>query len=184
MKATDELKKEHRGIEVMLDIMTAVSARADQYETLNAADLDAMMEFLTVFADKCHHGKEEEYLFPALEEAGIRREGGPIGVMLYEHTQGRALIAKLKEAVAGYKAGEKSALKGFSSASGEYVKLLTAHIQKEDHALFPMADARLSSTKDEWLCEKFELLERERIGEGKHAEFHALLKRLKAQYPG
>jgi hemerythrin-like domain-containing protein len=35
------------------------------------------MEFLTVFVDKCHHGKEEEFLFPALEAAGIAREGGP-----------------------------------------------------------------------------------------------------------
>jgi hemerythrin-like domain-containing protein len=36
-----------------------------------------MMEFLSVFADTCHHGKEEDFLFPGLEAAGIPNEGGP-----------------------------------------------------------------------------------------------------------
>jgi hemerythrin-like domain-containing protein len=182
MKSTDDLKKEHRGIERMLDVLTAVSARADRNEPLNTADLDAMVEFLTVFADKCHHGKEEEFLFPAMEEAGVRREGGPIGVMLAEHERGRGFIARIKAAVAGCKAGEKTAPADFSRAAGEYVSLLRAHIQKEDTVLFPMADAVLSPAKDEWLVENFERLEIERIGVGKHEEFHGLLNRLKADY--
>jgi hemerythrin-like domain-containing protein len=182
MKSTDELKKEHRGIELMLKVMTAVAEKADRNEALDTADLDAMVEFLTIFADKCHHGKEEEFLFPALEEAGVKREGGPIGVMLAEHAQGRALIAKIREAVTTIKAGDQTASKRFAGAAGEYAALLAAHIYKEDNVLFPMADARLSAAKDDWLIENFERLESERIGPGKHEEFHALLKRLKAKY--
>jgi len=41
--------------------------------------------FLEVFVDKCHHGEEEKVLFPAMEEAGIPRQGVPIGVMIYEY---------------------------------------------------------------------------------------------------
>ena len=33
--------------------------------------VDHLLEFFTVFVDKCHHGKEEELLFPALEQIGV-----------------------------------------------------------------------------------------------------------------
>ena len=65
------------------------------------------MDFLSIFVDKCHHGKEEEFLFPALEAKGVKREGGPIGVMLHEHEQGRGLVAMLRNAVADYTSGIK-----------------------------------------------------------------------------
>ena len=52
-----------------------------------------------MFADKCHHGKEEDVLFPELEKAGIARQGGPIGVMLHEHVSGREFIRRMSEAL-------------------------------------------------------------------------------------
>jgi len=70
MQATDELKKEHHAIELMLKILKAVSAKLEQGEQILADHLNGIMAFLTVFVDKCHHGKEEEFLFPALEAAG------------------------------------------------------------------------------------------------------------------
>lgn len=55
--------------------------------------LEQLLNFFRVFADLCHHGKEEQYLFPALEAAGIPRESGPAGVMLAEHAEGPRLRA-------------------------------------------------------------------------------------------
>src|SRR3972149_4875411 len=109
MKATEELMKEHRGIELMLRVLGAVSLRAEVAEPLNHKDLDQIIEFLTIFADKCHHGKEEDLLFPAMEAAGVPREGGPIGVMLAEHAEGRNIIGRFTAAVGEYKAGQSSA---------------------------------------------------------------------------
>ena len=88
MKATDELRKEHQGIELMLRVLQAVAEKFKRGERVNTEHLDGILEFLSIFVDKCHHGKEEEFLFPALEAAGVRREDGPIGVMLSEHEQG------------------------------------------------------------------------------------------------
>jgi hemerythrin-like domain-containing protein len=126
--------------------------------------------------------KEEEFLFPALEVAGVPREGGPIGIMLSEHEQGRKLVAKLKEAVTHYKSGDHANASSVQLIINDYVALLTQHITKENTILFPMADAKLDSSKDAELSEAFEQLERERIGVGKHDEFHAFLDQLQKTY--
>jgi hemerythrin-like domain-containing protein len=182
MKATEELKKEHRGIELMLRILTALSEAQGRGEPLPAAHMNGIMDFLTIFVDKCHHGKEEEFLFPALEAAGVPREGGPIGVMLSEHEQGRQLVAQLKGFVAGYQSGDQQAAAGIHGTVKDYVDLLNQHIAKEDNVLFPMADAKLDAARDRALFEDFERLERERIGAGKHEGFHALLDQLQDTY--
>ena len=168
MKATGELKKEHQGIELMLRVLQAVSKKFGRGEQIHAEHLNGIMEFLSIFVDKCHHGKEEEFLFPALEAAGVPREGGPIGVMLGEHEQGRKLVARLKNAVTSYMSGDKTATANVQILVDEYAALLIQHIEKENNVLFAMADAKLDTAKDTELFEAFEQLEIERIGPGKH----------------
>ncbi|MEJ2111943.1 MAG: hemerythrin domain-containing protein [Acidobacteriota bacterium] len=182
MKATDELRKEHEGILLMLHILEAVSKKIQLGDRTDPDDLDNIVEFLSVFADKCHHGKEEDFLFPALEASGIPKEGGPIGVMLEEHKIGRGLIAKLKASVNMCRSGEGKAPAEFTSTAGEYIELLRQHINKENNILFPMADRVLDASKDNNLFASFEKLEKDQIGEGKHEEFHALLKKLRDKY--
>ncbi len=182
MKATEELMKEHRGIEVMLRVLEAVSLRMEAEKPVEHRDLDRVVEFLAVFADKCHHGKEEDLLFPALEAAGIPREGGPIGVMLAEHAEGRRIISHLTETIDRYKANHRDASAEFASTARGYVQLLSQHIKKEDGVLYPMAERLLGGDKDAELVRAFEKLERERIGAGKHEEFHALLHHLERTY--
>lgn len=183
MKTTEDLKKEHQGIELMLRIMQTVSEKIHSGEQIDSGHLDSIMEFLSIFIDQCHHGKEEEFLFPALESAGVSRQDGPIGVMLTEHEQGRKLAGQLKEAVTAYKSGDKTAAADIKQTVAEYTALLTQHIAKENTVLFPMADARLDSNEDAELFKAFEKLERQRIGPGKHEEFHALLEQLQDRYP-
>ncbi len=184
MKATDQLKAEHEGIRVMLRILRVVAKRIEEGRAVPHEDLDAIAEFLSVFIDKCHHGKEEEYLFPALEAAGVAREGGPIGAMLAEHKQGRVLVAALKEAIAALASSRRDAAKQFASGARSYVDLLTRHIKKENEGLFPMAEGRIAPREDDALYEGYEKLERERIGVGRHEQFHALLERLSEAYLG
>jgi hemerythrin-like domain-containing protein len=182
MKATDALRKEHDGIELMLKVLQTVAGKFKRGERVNTEHLEGILEFLTIFVDKCHHGKEEEFLFPALEVEGMPREGGPIGVMLSEHEQGRKLVARFKDAVTDYKFKDNANASSIQLIINEYVALLTQHIAKENTILFPMADAKLDTNKDTELFEAYEQLERERIGVGKHDEFHALLDRLQNTY--
>jgi len=184
MKATEELKTEHEGIKLMLRILDSVSIKMNAGEKIQAEHLDGIVEFFRVFVDKCHHGKEEDFLFPAMEKAGVTRENGPIEVMLREHTMGRSLMTKISDAVGQYKSGNESGSDEFGSTAAEYVALLSRHIEKENNILFPMADMRLTPQEDQELLEAFEKLEHDRIGPGKHEEFHSLLNHLERQYLG
>ncbi|MGI6450729.1 MAG: hemerythrin domain-containing protein [Desulfitobacteriia bacterium] len=49
--------------------------------------------------DKCHHGKEENFLFKELVNKGVPNEGGPVGAMLQEHVQGRDYIAQMSQSL-------------------------------------------------------------------------------------
>jgi hemerythrin-like domain-containing protein len=100
--------------------------------------LDQLIEFFIVFVDKCHHGKEEELLFPALEAIGVQRDGGPIGVMLAEHQQGREYVQKMNEAFSQYNEGDRAAATKLAKNARAYIALLRQHIDKENNVLFPI----------------------------------------------
>ena len=103
-----------------------------------------MLEFFSVFVDKCHHGKEEDLLFPAYEAAGIPNKNGPIGAMLAEHVEGRGYVKGMTEAFQGFKKGENYSGAGIVEYATKYISLLKQHIDKEDTVLYPMGDAKLS----------------------------------------
>ena len=132
MKPTDILIKEHDAIKVMLNILEMVCLRLDTGESIEETDLENIVEFFKEFADKCHHGKEEDILFPALEEYGIPNEGGPIGVMLSEHIVGRDNVKGMSNSIDDYKDGKESASKDFVRYARNYIALLTEHIDKEN----------------------------------------------------
>jgi len=182
MKATQQLKDEHEGIKLMLRIMESISANLQKGEVLNAIQYGKIIEFIKGFADKCHHGKEEDILFPVLTEHGIPNEGGPIGVMLREHQEGRNHIKELSAAFEEFKNGNKQAISNIVRCSMNYVHLLRTHIEKENNILFMMADKVLDEAEQSEIAEAFEKLEAERIGIGKHEEYHKLLKELEKIY--
>jgi len=183
--ATQELRDEHEGIKVAIAVLDRLAEDLESGRTVEVDDLDGLVDFLRTFADRCHHGKEEDLLFPALENAGIPREGGPIGVMLTDHTHGREFIRAMGDALPGLHDGDPNARQAFASAAHGYARLLTEHIEKENNCLFGMAEQHLSQEEHAELAEGFERIEQERIGPGVHERYHALLDRLRDKYlPG
>ncbi len=182
MTPTGQLKDEHSGIKVMLNILEKVCDRLEKSEPVDPDHLDRILDFLKVFVDKCHHAKEEDLLFPEMERAGIPREGGPIGVMLSEHRTGREYIRGMGESAERCKGGDRAASARFVRNARGYIELLRQHIDKEDHILYPMADARIPEKRQRDLLAEFEKVEEERVGHGRHEEFHGLLDRLKSVY--
>jgi len=182
MKSTSALIKDHESITLMMNIMNSISDDIQKNNVLNIEHIEKVIEFLKVFADKCHHGKEEKLLFPELEHCGIPKENGPIGVMLYEHQIGRGYIKSINDALEKYKEGDKKAMYQITDEMKKYINLLTSHIYKENNILFPMADNVLTNELDDRLFEKYQKLESEEIGSGKHEEFHKMLGMLKDIY--
>ncbi|HEY3277692.1 MAG TPA: hemerythrin domain-containing protein [Syntrophorhabdaceae bacterium] len=183
MKATEQLRNEHEGVKVMLGILGKMGHQLETTGNVGKDHFEKVLEFLKVFVDKCHHGKEEDLLFPALEAAGVPKDG-PIAVMLYEHEMGRSYVRAMSEAFSLYISGNKSSSEGIVRNSREYIVLLNAHIEKENNVLFVMADDLLPEEEQDRLLEGFEKIEEERIGVGKHEEFHRLIKNLSGIYLG
>lgn len=177
-KTSQDLIHEHKAILIALNVIEKMYERIQNDKEVNYKDIEDIIEFLKVFADKCHHGKEEGFLFPALEEVGIKNQNGPIGVMLAQHKQGREFIKQMQESILN-KTINKNA---FVTSASSYVFLLRNHIEKEDTVLFPLSDTKLAASKQKELLKDFEGLEKNVIGEGKHEELHILLEKFKKKY--
>lgn len=177
-KASQDLINEHKAILLTLKVLEKICSILNSSKQVDYYDINQIVDFIKTFADKCHHGKEEGFLFPALEEAGIRKQNGPIGVMLLEHEQGREFVRQMQQSIAG----NSIQANNFITSSTSYISLLRNHIDKENNILFPMGDARLSQEKQNELLKKFETFEEEVIGKGKHQELHHLLESLEKKY--
>ncbi|HEY3417223.1 MAG TPA: hemerythrin domain-containing protein [Armatimonadota bacterium] len=181
MYATQQLRDEHEGIKTVLSVLETLADEMQQGRQVNLDHLEQIIDFLRTFADRCHHGKEEALLFPALRDAGIPVEGGPIGAMLHDHDEGRGYIRGMVDALQRLHAGE-DARKEFAQNALSYVSLLRAHIQKENMVLFPMAEQRLSEGDHERLAHDFDKVEEEQIGPGVHERFHEMIHTLSEKY--
>jgi hemerythrin-like domain-containing protein len=177
-KAIADLMDEHEAILSAIQIMERMIATIEKATSVDTKDIHDFVGFLKEFADKCHHGKEEGLLFPAMIGAGVPDRGGPIGVMLAEHAQGRKLIRDMEESIST----DVDRMK-LAQAAREYANLLRNHIQKENTVLFPMAERVLAETQLEKLYEGFEEHEEKVIGQGRHEELHAMLNSLQEKYP-
>jgi hemerythrin-like domain-containing protein len=183
MNPLNDLKDEHQAVKLTLKILEIINLKIEHSgKIVDTEDLAQLIEFFAVFVDKCHHAKEEGLLFPALEQIGVSKDNGPIGVMLNEHRLGRKFVQGMRDALAAYKKGNSEALNKFVKNAEGYITLLTEHIYKEDNVLFPLAEKNLSKEKQAELGEGFEKIEVEKIGIGKHEEFHKFLGQLEKTY--
>ena len=174
MTPTKQLRNEHLAVLLALEILEKICQKLEAKEKVYSKHQKEVLEFIKIFVDKCHHGKEEDLLFPALENVGIPKEQGPIGMMLTEHDTGRGYVKGMSENISN---PEK-----FIGEARGYIELLRQHIEKENNILYQMADTNISQTKDSELLKEFDKLELERIGPGKHKEFHKMLERLRRIY--
>ena len=168
-KAIQDLREEHDSILYVLQILEKMVASGSLDLDTKFRYYGEVVYFLKTFADKCHHGKEENILFDELVSKGIHNENGPIGVMLSEHVQGRQHVAQMNKAV------EDRNVAQFDEAAIQYAILLRHHIDKENNALFVMADNVLSETEQDLMFEKFESREEDVIGHGVHEQLHAMI---------
>ena len=176
-KAIADLMTDHEAILSAIQILDRMIPVIEKAPAVEPKDIQDFIGFLKEFADKCHHGKEEGLLFPAMVQAGIPGQGGPIGVMLAEHARGRQFIRDMEAALA-----DNLDRVRLAAAARGYASLLRAHIQKENGMLFPMAERVLTGAQLDVLYEGFEKHEEQVIGHGRHAELHAMLERLQEKY--
>ena len=181
MEPTELLMEEHRVIERLLASMDSAASRLEADDGIRIGFFVDAAEVIRGFADGCHHRKEEGILFPAMEEAGVPKEGGPIGVMLAEHEEGRRLTRAMREAAERVIQGDGLAKLAVIESARGYTELLRQHISKEDAVLFPMAERLLQGKKAIEMAEAFEIVEQEETGEGVHEKYLGIVEALERE---
>jgi hemerythrin-like domain-containing protein len=176
-KPTEVLSDEHRVIE---RVLAAVEKLLASPPAPSLSHWKKALDFISNFADQCHHLKEEKLLFPAMEAHGIPREGGPIGMMLMEHEEGRSHVRAMRVAVEGLERGESGGVESLLSHARGYLRLLTEHIQKEDEILFRIADDCIPAGEQTALLNSFEEHEAREMGAGVHEKYLAIAQELEA----
>jgi len=180
MKPTDILTDEHNKIKAMIKIFEKVCNKIEATGEVNVELVEKIVEFLKGFADKYHHAKEEDLLFPEMIKAGLPKEGGPISVMLFEHDSGREYIRNILEGLQEYNNGNSEATTKIVNNARAYSQLLVQHIFKEDNILYPMGNAHLSEEQQNKLLEDFEAVRLKY--KDQHEKYLSFLNHLEKEY--
>ena len=181
---TTVLKSEHGTILRVISVLNRLVDRVERGDGFEQAAFRRCVEFFKLFADACHHAKEEDLLFPLLEARGIPRDGGPIGVMLYEHRLARQHTQAMADALDARDRGDKQGETRFQVAAREYIALLRNHILKEDNVLFQMGDRVMSDDDQALLCRQFCEVGCRAFGGKNREELARMADELEQQWPG
>lgn len=142
----DLLREEHDRIQLVLENLGKWCAHAHLSEIRPTRDqIAALVRYFSEFIDNIHHGKEEHLLFRTMCEHGFSRDQGPIGVMLYEHGEGRAHIEALARLASQQTSLSDEDVGNFFQHAHAYINLMRQHIYKENNILYPMAQKILPS---------------------------------------
>ena len=139
--STASLRRDHELIEKVIKAMESTIQLLNDGKQIPESILLPVIDFSKNFTDVCHHSKEENSLFPALEQAGMPRNMGPIAIMLMDRERSREIGKEMENSAKNYiSSGDSTKL---INDMQQYVEHITEHLWKENNKLFMMAEARL-----------------------------------------
>ena len=158
MMPVGPLMIEHRLIERMIKVMSDELEKIKKHGKADTVFIETAVDFIRIYADRCHHGKEEDILFRDLAKKKISDEHERImQELIEEHKMGRNNVQKLVAAKEKYDQGNKDVLKDIVSNIEMLVKFYPKHIEKEDkHFFLPCIDYFTTEEKDKMLDEMWE----------------------------
>jgi hemerythrin-like domain-containing protein len=179
MQARGPLMIEHRLIERMLSAIRDVLAQIEANRKVDPLFVDAAVDFIRVYADRTHHGKEEDILFRQLEKKPLSGEDRRImNELIEEHVFGRRVTKALVDANTRYRNGDASALADIVSNLRTLVDFYPEHIRKEDKAFFPSSRSYFTDEEDQAILAAFQEFDRRMI----HEKYEALVEEIQQKY--
>jgi len=157
MKPIGPMMWEHRLIEKMLRLFEGEVRKISESKKIDTVFLDTAVDFIRTYADRTHHGKEEDILFRDLAKKKLSAEHARImQELIGEHGYSREMVRKLVEAKERYLQGEDTAQEVIAYLK-ELARFYPLHIEKEDkHFFFPCMDYFTQEEQDKMLAEFYE----------------------------
>jgi hemerythrin-like domain-containing protein len=166
MQARGPLMIEHRLIERMIAVIKQTLKQIEATNKVDPLFIDTAVDFIHVYADRTHHGKEEDILFRDLIKKNISDDDKYLmNELIEDHILGRKITRELIEANNRYRQGDNSALSIIVSKLTTLADFYPKHIQKEDKVFFPAFRAYLSEEEDQAMLREFYDFDRKMIHE-------------------
>ena len=157
---------EHRLIERMVTVLDRQRATIEGGSPPDNDLLDQAADFMRTYADRCHHGKEEELLFAKLRTKPMSPEMvAAMDRLIADHARSRELVGRMGDLNARSRGGDKAAGTELVAVLGEIAKLYPDHISREDKQFFPAAMRYLSKEESDALLLQFNDFDRKLIHE-------------------
>ncbi|MHB8771599.1 MAG: hemerythrin domain-containing protein [Syntrophales bacterium] len=165
MKPIGPLMWEHRLIEKMVALAGREARKIEESSRVDPALIDIAVDFIRTYADRTHHGKEEDILFRALAKKKTSPEHSRIvGELIEEHGYARGVTKRLVEAKERYVAGGDT-LAEIARCLKELAEFYPRHIEKEDRRFFFPILAYFTSAEQEVMLKEFAEFDRRMIHE-------------------
>jgi hemerythrin-like domain-containing protein len=173
---------EHRLIERLLHQMQREYQRIKdniavdpEFAFVDPVFIDTAVDFIRTYADRCHHGKEEDLLFKALAAKELSPEHRQtMAELIQEHVMARETTAALVEAKDGYLLEKPGALDELMEHLGKLVEFYPQHIDKEDRHFFTPCMAYFSDGEKKVLLDRMYEFDRQMI----HEKYRGVVERI------
>ena len=166
MQARGPLMIEHRLIERMLSVIKGVLEKIESKQKVDPVFVDTAVDFIRVYADRTHHGKEEDILFRELNKKALTSEDSQImKELIEEHVFGRRTTEALVEANTRYRNGDEAALADITAHLKTLTEFYPRHIEKEDKVFFPSSRTYFTDDEDQAMLVEFWEFDRNMIHE-------------------
>ena len=171
--ALEILEHDHRFINKVVATMDFFADALDEGRPVDMEMLRDLVQFMRIFAEQCHHGKEEQYLFPVLKRKPALHAADMLSTLEVEHRKVHTLTDELAQAVSAYVLNRTAGRKPLADVFRQIVAFYPRHIWHEEYLLFPIAKQVLSAAEQETIARGFSEIELE-IGADVHRAFEAL----------
>jgi len=173
MQPIGPLMIEHRLIERLMVLMQREMTRMKgniavdrEFAFVDPVFIDTAVDFMKTYADRCHHGKEEDLLFAELAKKDLAPEHRLLmEELISDHAWGRRTTASLVEAKNDFLLDRAGALDDLLLHLEELVVFYPRHIVKEDQHFFIPCMEYFSEDEKAELLEKMAEFDRKMIHE-------------------
>lgn len=156
MQARGPLMIEHRLIERMIAIINDALAQIESFQVVDPVFVDTAVDFIRTYADRTHHGKEEDILFRDLGKRDLSsKDRRVMQELIDEHVFGRQTTQALVEDNTRYRNGDESALQDIASKLRTIAEFYPKHIEKEDKVFFPACMVYFTDEEDQAMLKEF-----------------------------
>ena len=178
MQARGPLMIEHRLIERMISLIKDAVAKIESTQKVDPLLVDTAVDFIRMYADRTHHGKEEDILFRDLSKRSLSaKDQRVMNELIEEHVFGRQTTKALVEANTRYRNGDASALAEIADNLRTLVEFYPKHIEKEDKVFFPASRAYFTDEEDQAMLAEFWEFDQKMI----HEKYTSVVEELETQ---